>query len=80
MIMGAAVILSGCSNIPGGNATETETKSEVQEATEDTEAEAKNSVDKAEDQAAPEEESNEVDAELSEDLVRDSDIESEETG
>ena len=81
MIMGAAVVLSGCSNTPAGNATEAETKVEALETSENTEDVAENSVEIVEE--APLEEQGEAestaDTETSEDVVSDSDTESEET-
>jgi len=74
MIMGAAIVFSGCANTPAGNANEVEPKAEEQETAESTEQVAE------EVEETPVEESTEADTESSEDMVSDSDTESEETG
>ncbi len=77
MIMGAAIVFSGCANTPAGNANEAEPKAEEQVIAESTEEVAE------EVEETPVEESAEtespVDIEPSEDVVSDSDTESEET-
>jgi len=81
MIMGAAIVFSGCANTPAGNANEAEPKVEEQETAESTEDASENSAEKEE---VPVEESTEAespaDTEPSEDMVSDSDTESEENG
>ncbi|WP_408072338.1 hypothetical protein [Butyrivibrio sp. JL13D10] len=77
MIIGAAIVFSGCANTPAGNANEAEPKAEEQVTAESTEDVAEGSAEKEE---VPVEESTEADTELSEDMVSDSDTESEENG